>query len=108
MTSQQIADELARIAGWTRTADGWWRHPNGLDETQNCPVKIGSLDALEAFRRERLPGWEWGLHARDNGNKWKSWLTSVGDPADMFIGTGPDEWTARASALIAASKENKQ
>lgn len=123
MTSQQLADELARIAGWVKdtTVPRLWTRPfNGnpadLEERRSHPFKIGSIDALEAFRRERLPGWWFYDIGRLIGrNDYEATMVhettthdSWGFVGPLAGGQGPDEWSARASALIAASKENKQ
>lgn len=89
MTSQQLADELALIA-----------FSAGI--TMRSHQILGSLDALEAFRRERLPGWEWWNVG------WQQDRVEAGmvhrETARLIKKYGPDEWTARAAALIAAKE----
>lgn len=89
MTSQQLADELALIA-----------FSAGI--TMRSHQILGSLDALEAFRRERLPGWEWDSIDRESPTEWTAGLGIMGH-GPVIRESGPDEWSARASALIAAS-----
>lgn len=110
MTPQELADELARLAGWTKDAEGQWdfEPPRGTLYIGpfDHPFPVGSLDALEAFRREKLPDFRWssvewdkfGVHAR-------GFLRLV-----RLISTTdhPDEWTARASALVAAAREESK
>jgi len=115
MDKQTIADELASLAGWKYgsmtdpaiegLARGWSKGARLLLYGQH-PFPVGSLDALEAFRREKLPGWEWDhIHNVGGPVGWRVQM-SRGEIVYRWY-TGPDEWTARASALIAAAKENK-
>ena len=66
------------------------------------PFPVNSLDALEAFRREQLPGWEWWNVG------WQQERVEAGmmqrETARLLKKYGPDEWTARAAALIAAKE----
>jgi hypothetical protein len=107
MDKQTIADELARLAGWSTDGEVWSRYgkkSGGRHYQRKHPFPVGSLDALEAFRRERLPGWE--LWAIEMSTKWYRAVYRTTDRASHVDGAGPDEWTARASALVAAAKEN--
>ena len=104
MTAQELADRLAELSGWTRIDAGWWRHPNRIDETKNHPVKVGSIDALEAFRTEKLSEWEWLEHGI-----WKDGCYSrVGNrkTGEFKDGQATNIWDSYAAALIAA-EENK-
>lgn len=122
MTSQQLADRLAELAGWKKRpvdlclmgATPWYRpasNPRDPGDSQYThPFPVGSLDALERWRGENLPGeWRWG--------KIDFWGTvdamlcygnpmAMGSKYRVLHGRGPDEWTARAAALIAAKESS--
>jgi hypothetical protein len=108
MTSQQLADRLAELAGWFPTSEGWARKDGPHSE---CPLgfhpyEVGSLDALERWRGEWLNGWEWACVFGPTGMEqlWTSMLSA--DNKFDAEGAGPDEWTARAAALIAAKESS--
>ena len=106
MTSQQLADRLAEIAGWTKDHDGWWTHPGKPYETTNTIVKVGSLDALERWRGENLPGWEfWAIYGPiPESSEWSVTIGSDPSKSGIVVG-GPTEWDARAAALVAAKEQ---
>lgn len=108
-SSQALADRLAELAGWKKDSMGVWER-DGHRQIDH-PYPPNSLDALERWRGENLLGeWRWG--------KIDFWGTvdamlcygnpmAMGSKYRVLRGRGPDEWTARAAALIAA-KESKQ
>lgn len=110
MNSQALADRLAELAGWRWDKnEKIWKHDR-LGNAFYHGIDVGSLDALERWRGENLLGeWRWG--------KIDFWGTvdamlcygnpmAMGSKYRVLRGRGPDEWTARAAALIAA-KESK-
>lgn len=117
MTAQELADRLAELAGWKYgsmtdpaikgLARGWSKGTNLLLYGQH-PYPVGSLDALEAFRREQLLGWEWDCVRWYGPDNCHAKVREKGCPPNRhpatWPGDGPDEWTARASALIAAKE----
>lgn len=114
MDKQTIADELAALAGWRKDSMGVWDRER---RQLNHPYPVGSLDALEAFRRERLPGVMLSyLHDYSDTNpeadpRFRCEASIVrmtdGRPDGCWIKSGRTMWSSYASALIAAAKENK-
>ena len=108
MNSQQLADRLAELAGWTKDHDGWWTHPGKPYETTNTIVKVGSLDALERWRGEWLPEYKaLSVYGPVMEGPPDEWTVYVWKKAGHQYGTGTTFWDAYAAALIAA-KENKK
>lgn len=105
MNSQALADRLAELAGWRKDAMGVWDRER---RQLNHPFPVGSLDALERWRGELLKGWEWYFIHADAGldNDWNVCVYRNGGPP-YIQRHGPDEWTARAAALIAAKESSK-
>jgi hypothetical protein len=117
MNSQQLADRLAEIAGWKYEecrydVDRWglmWVRDESAQYNQ--PFPVGSLDALERWRGENLPGeWRWG--EIDFWGTVDAMLccgspTAMGSKYRVLHGRGPTEWDARAAALVAAKENSK-
>jgi len=104
-TAQELADRLAELAGWKYDSAGFGVRQGDRDH-QGHPFPIGSLDALEAFRREQLEGWVWyRIDTMGDGGKWRCFMARrqpakiINSPTEL-----PDEWAARAAALIAAKE----
>lgn len=101
-TAQELADRLAELAGWALTDDGYWAQNGDTMYGTDHPFAVGSLDALEAFRREQLAGWEWLEHGI-----WKDGCYSrVGNrkTGEFKDGQAANIWDSYASALIAAKE----
>ena len=113
-TPQQLADRLAELAGWKYEPrfEGHkpWYH-DGCPWHEH-PFPVGSIDALEAFRREQLAGWAW--HRILLPDPWDD-PDNPQSPVEVTLlsrmvrkkGLGEDEWTARAAALVAAKEQSK-
>lgn len=107
MTPQELADELARLAGWEcGCVKNLWGRPDSDGRVVvghgqgDHPYPVGCLDALEAFRRER--GWVLGALFRFD-DACKCYIEKNKMP--LSEGQGADHWSAYASALVAAAKE---
>ena len=109
MNSQQLADRLAELAGWYPNESRWTREvPQGWDHTPPHvhPFPVGSLDALERWRGENLPGWEfWAIYGPiPESSEWSVTIGSDPSKSGIVVG-GPTEWDARAAALVAAKEQ---
>lgn len=113
-TAQELADRLAELAGWKYgsmtdpaikgLARGWSKGTNLLLYGQH-PYPVGSLDALEAFRREQLPEWVYWDASSNGRTALYPFIFELSASISRSVKAhGPDEWTARAAALIAAKE----
>lgn len=105
----ELADRLAVAAGWKPSiAEGRWEWEREGIAVYRHPFPSGRIDPILDLMREIK--WEWDGFYR-HGRKCEEsevtlwWGVCDGKPDESVTRSGPDLWTALASAVLAAMEK---